>query len=64
MRILLVLLAVVGALVAAGFWFVPILIAQAPAVIGFLGLLFLIVAACWRSAPPCSGLHCSGCKNH
>lgn len=64
MRILLILLAVVGVLVAAGFWLVPVLIAQAPAVIGFLGLLLLIVAAFWRSTPPCSGLHCSGCKNH
>ncbi|GAA0432358.1 hypothetical protein Aca07nite_19440 [Actinoplanes capillaceus] len=64
MRILLILLAVVGALVAAGFYLLPLLIAHGPAVLGFLGAVLLVIAAVIpRRKPTCRGHHCPGCDH-
>jgi hypothetical protein len=65
MRIFLALAAAVGALVAAGLYLLPRLIANGPAVLGGLGALLLVTAAVLpRRKPTCRGHHCSGCNHH
>ncbi|MFC3386913.1 hypothetical protein ACFOHP_33900 [Couchioplanes caeruleus subsp. azureus] len=64
-RTFLLISAILGALLAAGYWLVPVLIAHAPALLGALGLLLLAVAAVLPRRQ-CSGveIHCSGCRHH
>jgi hypothetical protein len=65
MRILLALTVAAGALVAAGFYLLPRLIANGPAVLGGLGVVLLVTAAVLpRRKPPCQGHHCPGCNHH
>jgi hypothetical protein len=65
MRILLALTVTAGVLVAAGFYLLPRLLANGPAVLGGLGVLLLITAAVLpRRKPPCRGHHCPGCAHH
>jgi uncharacterized membrane protein YbhN (UPF0104 family) len=65
MRIFLALTVAVGALVAAGFYLLPRLIANGPAVLGGLGVLLLVTAAVLpRRKPKCTGHHCAGCTHH
>jgi hypothetical protein len=65
MRIILALVAVLGVLVAAGFYLLPLLLANGPAVLGGLGVLCLIAAAVIpRRKPKCTGHHCGGCTDH
>jgi uncharacterized membrane protein YbhN (UPF0104 family) len=65
MRIFLALTAATGAVIAAGLYLVPRLIANSPAVLGGLGVLLLVTAAVLpRRKPKCTGHHCSGCADH
>ena len=65
MRLLLLTLAIIGALLAAGFFLLPLLLAHAPAVVGALGVLLLLAARIWPRRQ-CTGVevHCTGCKHH
>ncbi|WP_433308093.1 hypothetical protein ACQP2F_46500 (plasmid) [Actinoplanes sp. CA-030573] len=64
MRLLLALAVALVALLAAGWWGLPLLASHAPALIGLLGVGLLVVARLWPSKPKCEGHHCSGCRNH
>jgi uncharacterized membrane protein YbhN (UPF0104 family) len=65
MRIFLALTAATGAVIAAGLYLLPRLIANGPAVLGGLGVLLLVTAAVLpRRKPTCRGHHCPGCENH
>ena len=62
MRLLLLVLAVLGALVAAGWWLVTAV--AGTTLIGFFGMGLLLIALCWpRRGSACAGLHCSGCSD-
>jgi len=64
MRLILALLVALALLLIAGWWGLPLLVAHAPALIGLLGAVLLVVALFWPSKPKCEGHHCSGCRNH
>jgi hypothetical protein len=65
MRLLLLILAGIGALLAAGLFLLPLLLAHAPALVGALGVLLLLAALLWPRRQ-CTGvqIHCTGCKHH
>jgi hypothetical protein len=64
MRVLLIVLGVLVGLLAAGWFLVRLVLAHLPGLVGFLGVVLLIVASFVRSRPKCEGFHCSGCKSH
>ena len=64
MRLMLLVLAIVGAVFAAGFWLLPLLLVHAPAVVGALGVLLLVCALLVPGKPKCEGFHCAGCSHH
>jgi hypothetical protein len=65
MRLLFIVLAIIGALITAGFLLLPLLLAHAPALVGALGVLLLLAALLWPRRK-CTGfeIHCTGCKHH
>lgn len=64
MRVALLIAVILAALVAIGWWLVPLVIAHAPGLVGAAGVLLLLVALLLPAKPACTGMHCSGCDNH
>lgn len=64
MRLLLLLLAVLGALILGGLWLLPVLLDRAPGVLVLLALAVLVIVNWPRRR--CRGyeIHCSGCDHH
>lgn len=62
MRVVLVLLVLAGALFGAGWYLVAA--GYGSILLGGLGAVVLLVAACLPRKAKCEGLHCSGCAGH
>lgn len=64
MRIALAVLVALVLLLLTGWWLLPLLVTHAPALLGAVGVLLLLVALVLPRKPGCTGMHCSGCPTH
>lgn len=64
MKALLVALLLIVALLVVGFFVLPVLLAQVPAIGVGLGLVLVLAGLLWPTKTKCAGLHCPGCSDH